>query len=75
MHKIVGPNFKVGDYLYTYHDNGCTADAVYLRVVKITPKMVWLRGEHSAAAFLKSRNFVESLYPLGSSDWRPEIKL
>lgn len=75
MMERLGPDFKVGDYLYTYHDSGIGMDMVYLRVIKITSKMVWLRGEHSKKPFLKSRDFVESLYPVESCYWHPEIKL
>ena len=72
---IIGPGFKAGDYLYTYHDSGIGMQQVYLRIVKITPKMVWLRGEHSTKPFLKSRDFVESLYPVETGAWHPKIKL
>lgn len=78
MNGHIGPNFKVGDYLYTYFDTGGGKmggpKEVYLRVVKICPKMVWLRSEHWGA-FRKSRSYVENLYALHEGDWHPKIPL
>jgi hypothetical protein len=68
--------FKPGQYYYTWYDNGIGMTTVFCRVVKVTPKMVIIRGEDCKNTKRWMQSYFKANYSrVGPSDWHPQIPL